>query len=88
MRKIDLSRAAEKALAKLSDKHHRQVSERIRSLASDPQPHDSGRLKGYPCYRLTVGEYRVIYTYDASTVTVALIGKRNDDEVYRALRRR
>jgi mRNA interferase RelE/StbE len=33
------------------------------------------------------GEYRVVYRYDDTTVYIMLIGKRNDDEVYKQLER-
>ena len=45
-------------------------------------------LRGYPFYRIDVGEYRVIYDLDGDVVRIILIGKRNDDEVYRRLRRK
>ena len=41
------------------------------------------KLRGYPFYRIRVGDYRVIYSVDenSKTVYVVRIGKR--DEVYR-----
>jgi mRNA-degrading endonuclease RelE of RelBE toxin-antitoxin system len=45
--------------------------------------------KGYPdLYRKDVGEYRIIYKFDDETVYVLLIGKRNDDDVYKRLTRK
>ena len=35
----------------------------------------------------TCGEYRIVYRIDSDTLFVEIIGKRNDDEVYRQLRR-
>jgi mRNA interferase RelE/StbE len=37
--------------------------------------------------RTDSGEYRIIYRVEEDELHVALIGKRNDDEVYRLLRR-
>jgi mRNA interferase RelE/StbE len=34
-----------------------------------------------------VGEYRVIYRISGDTVEVLLVGKRNDDEVYKDWKR-
>jgi hypothetical protein len=34
-----------------------------------------------------IGEYRIIYRFDEGTFSIPAIGKRNDGEVYRLLRR-
>jgi len=58
-------------------------------LLKNPKPHDSSKLKGYPdLYRKDVGEYRIIYKFEDETVYVLLIGKRNDDDVYKRLTRK
>lgn len=38
--------------------------------------------------RLAIGEYRLAYRADGESVHVLVAGKRNDDEVYRSLRRK
>jgi mRNA interferase RelE/StbE len=87
MRRINLSRQARKFLPTVPPKHGRQLEVKIRQLTVDPQPQDSKPLKGYDCWRTTSGEYRIIYEYDDTELRVLIIGKRNDDEVYRLLRR-
>lgn len=57
------------------------------ALPGDPRPHDSRTLRGYPYLRLDVGEYRVVYEISSVCIAVLLVGKRNDDEVYRELAR-
>ncbi len=58
-------------------------------LLKNPRPHDSSKLRGYPdLYRKDVGEYRIIYKFDDGTIYVLLIGKRNDNEVYKRLTRK
>ena len=32
------------------------------------------------------GEYRIVYRFDNDTVYIAVIGKRNDDEVYKRIK--
>lgn len=61
----------------------------LRNALSLPleQP-DSVLLKGYPRRRADSGEYRIVHEHDDPELRVLLIGKRNDDEVYRLLRRR
>jgi mRNA interferase RelE/StbE len=43
---------------------------------------------GYPYHRVDIGECRIIDNVDRDVLKVFLIGKRNDDEIYRTLRRR
>lgn len=87
MRALDFDRAALKELLVLPAKQFRQVVVAIFDLLRDPQPHFSKQLSGYPYFRLAVGEYRVIYRFDATSVEVLAFGKRNDGEVYRVLHR-
>jgi mRNA interferase RelE/StbE len=44
-------------------------------------------LAGYPFWRVRAGNYRIVYAVAADTLNVLLVGKRNDDEIYRQLRR-
>ena len=78
-------KAALKELSDLPAKQYRQVVGAIFDLLKEPQPHFAKQLSGYPYLRLAVGEYRVIYRFDAKSVSVLAFGKRNDGEVYRVL---
>ena len=53
-------------------------------------PSDSKALKGSSegFRRADTGEYRIIYRIDDECLYVAVIGKRNDDEVYRRFDRK
>ena len=86
----NLSRDARDFIEKLSHKHAKQVLLKILDLCREPAPPDSSRLKnseeGYR--RADIGEYRIIYRVVGETLEIPLVGKRNDDEVYRRLRRR
>ena len=55
---------------------------------ADATPTDHRQLIGYPYQRVDSGEYRIAYRFDAENIYVILIGKRNDDEVYRKLKRK
>jgi len=84
MYKIDITKAAGKFIEKLPPKQYRQVVSTVLPLRKDPTPNDSKQLSGYPEYhRVDIGEYRIIYRLDNDTVYIAVIGKRNDDEVYK-----
>ncbi len=84
--KLDLTRDAHRFLDGLPAKQYRQVAGTVLGLLKNPEPHDSEPLRGHPFRRVDVGEYRIIYRIEEDTVKVALIGKRNDDEVYKQLR--
>ena len=85
MKRIELSRQAASFLKGLPAKHARQVAEKLDLLAKE-EAAPSEMLKGYaPMRRLRAGEYRIIFVAEADFVQVRLIGKRNDDEIYKAL---
>jgi mRNA interferase RelE/StbE len=88
MLKIDPSKQALKFLEHLTPKNGRKIAAKLFQLRQDPYPGDAKQLKGQPYWRATAGEYRIIYRVEGDTLRVVLIGKRNDDEVYRELRRR
>lgn len=88
MLEIDLSRESLKYLKNILPKHRRQVAEKIFKLAENPCPPDASQLRGYETYyRADIGEHRIIYRFSRMVLGVTLIGKRNDDEVYRKLGR-
>ena len=91
MLSLQASKQAQKFLSKLPPKQQRQIAEKIQSLRVDPFPGDSKFLKGYaPFHRATIGEYRIVYKVeqDDQLLLVTIIGKRNDDQVYKLLRQR
>jgi mRNA interferase RelE/StbE len=89
MLKIAITNAADKFLAALQSKQYKQVGSAIFGLLRNPEPHDSQQLKGAQNgeRRMDVGEYRVIYAVKGDTVEVLVIGKRNDDDVYKSWER-
>nr|WP_299073296.1 type II toxin-antitoxin system RelE/ParE family toxin [uncultured Paraglaciecola sp.] len=85
---IKLSKRADKALGKIPAKQAKQIAARIKKLADDPETLPTVELKGYaPWRRAKSGEYRIIYKIDVDILRVALVGKRNDDEIYRLIER-
>ena len=88
MRKVSLSKDAEKFLLRLPPKQSGQISRKLKDLEENPLPPDASKLKGYPFMRTDFGEFRIIYEVMQKTVDVYLIGKRNDDEVYKKLKRK
>jgi mRNA interferase RelE/StbE len=87
MRLLDLTPRSRKYLANLPAKPFRQLVTRIFALLDDPLPPDARPLEGFPYHRADSGEHRIIYPFDAQSVRIALIGKRNDAAVYQELER-
>lgn len=54
-----------------------------------PDPPDFIAMKGKASHyrRADSGEYRIIYRVNSDALEIILIGKRNDDEVYKRLLR-
>ncbi|WP_199247185.1 type II toxin-antitoxin system RelE/ParE family toxin [[Phormidium] sp. ETS-05] len=77
-------------LKSLQPKIAAQIAKKVLELNLDPLPADAKQLTGYPgLYRVDSGEYRIVYRFnpEADLVEVILVGKRNDDEVYKKLKR-
>ena len=83
-----MDRDAAKFLQGLDAKQYKQVAAKMLSLLANATPGDHSQLKGSSYSRVDSGEYRIIYYFDADTVYVDLIGKRNGDEVYEKLKRK
>lgn len=82
---LAMTKQAQKALAELDAKQYRQVGSAIFGLLSNPAPHDSRPMKGarHGECRVDVGEYCIVYAAFDDRVEVLVIGKRNDDDVYK-----
>lgn len=90
MTKIELKPKAKKFIESLPPKHQRQIKNYILSMKDNVHPHDARPLIGYEDYfRTDVGEYRIIYRYanKQDVITIVLVGKRNDGEIYRLAKR-
>jgi len=87
MRRIDLWPAAKDFIDTLPAKHQRQVAAKIVALQGNPEAPRSKQLTGFgPLRRFRSGNYRIVYFADATTLTVVLVDKRNDDTIYRHLK--
>lgn len=86
MRVVNLSRDAEKVLRRVPEKHRRQLASKLLALSEHPYPNDAKKLVDSTYLRVTVGEYRVVYSITADVIDVVLLEKR--DTVYKKLRRR
>jgi len=87
--KLKISKQASKFIQKLPPKQYKQVVGTVLALLRDPEPQDSKYLKGSAQgnRRADIGEYRIIYRTEGDDLLALVIGKRNDDEVYKIFNR-
>ncbi len=87
MLKINISKQAEKFLRNAQPKHSKQLAKKISELRFNSKPHDVKKISNSSFLRVDSGEYRIIYTVNNTEkiLDIILVGKRNDDEVYRDL---
>ncbi len=84
MYSIEFERQAWKDLRRLPPKQMRQIQEKIDSLAENPRPHDSKKVKTIPGYlRIRSGEYRILYQVDDGEKLVIIARIRHRREAYR-----
>ena len=81
--RVRIEKQASKALEKIDIVIRKRIIEVIRSLADNPRPPGSKKMKNREGWRVRIGDYRVIYGINAerSLISVAKIGHRR--EVYR-----
>lgn len=84
---LNLDKRAQKFINKLPPKQFGQLERKITELQEVPFPPDTKKIKGMEWYRVDAGEYRVIFSVRDGVLNVPLVGKRNDDEVYKRLKR-
>ncbi|MDO8588254.1 MAG: type II toxin-antitoxin system RelE/ParE family toxin [Armatimonadota bacterium] len=77
-------------IRKMQPKQARQVLFRILDLCQTPNPPDSKAVHGLSgnLHRVDFGEFRIAYRLQGDTLEILVVGKRNDDEVYRDLSRK
>lgn len=87
MHQIKLHKKVIKFVQSLPPRQQKQIARALVLLQQNTLPQDSKKLQGYAYYRIDCGEYRIIYDWNESIVRVYIIGKRNDGEAYRKLKR-
>jgi mRNA interferase RelE/StbE len=82
--RVQLERAAEKDLRRLTDEDHRRIVAAIVALGANPRPSGSRKLHGGDGeWRIRVGDYRIIYTIADKVRVVGVRRVRHRREVYR-----
>ena len=82
--KISIVRSALRSLQKIEKKTQKRIEKKIDTLASNPIPEDSKKLKGKrDLYRIRVGDYRIVYIIENRKLVVLIIKIGHRREIYR-----
>ena len=81
--RVDIEKRAAKILEKINEPDYSRIKTAVLNLAKAPRPLGYRKLKGRDAYRITVGNYRVIYEIidNMLLINVIAIGHRKD--IYR-----
>jgi len=80
---ILIERYAQKLIMKLNKEDIPLIKGAIASLANDPRPPGSKKLKGESAWRIRMRNYRIIYEIDDDRVIVTVITVGHRKNVYR-----
>ena len=77
---IDVSEKLSKKIEKFPKKDLKNITDKIEKLSEDPRPRWSEKLTNRDSYRISIGDYRVLYAVndDRKQVIVHAIGHRKD----------
>ena len=80
---LDIKPSARKELESLSDNLIARIVSKIDSLAADPRPSGTKKLRGYKdLWRIRVGNYRIVYIIDDDRRMVSVTRVAHRREVY------
>lgn len=81
---VTLAESARKELRALPDHVIRHVQPKLRELTVNPRPPGCKKLQGYKqCWRVRVGDYRIVYTIDDGQKRVDVSRIAHRKEVYK-----
>lgn len=84
--RVEIKKSALKEMQSLPRKVQRRIDQTISSLALDPRPHGTEKLKGLErTYRIRVGDYRVVYWVEDAILLVLIVRVAHRSNVYRGI---
>ncbi|HPM45367.1 MAG TPA: type II toxin-antitoxin system RelE/ParE family toxin [Syntrophobacteraceae bacterium] len=80
---VKIVHKAEKEFLKLTKAERNKISKKILSLAENPKPFGSQKLKETDYFRIRIGDYRAIYSVDNDRKEVKVLSIAHRKDVYR-----
>ena len=81
--RVVIEKKASRALVALDQHHRARITGAIELLARNPFPPAARKLTNRLAYRVRVGDYRIIYSVNDSTITIMVLATHHREEVYR-----
>ena len=75
--------SAKDSLAAIQKKEAKRIVDKIDSLAEDPRPRWTEKLKSRSGFRISVGDYRVIYSVDDRKKLISVLDIGDRKNVYK-----
>lgn len=83
---IQWKSVAKKELKKLDKSTILKILTAVEALAQTPYPQGVRKIQGMEhAYRIRVGDYRVVYTVEASVLLIEIIRVRHRREIYKKI---
>ena len=80
--KVLITNRGAKELDKIPDPLAKKISKEIQKLEKNPFPRNSKKLQGRDNYRLRVGSFRVIYSFNKKAKEITVLRVANRKTVY------
>ncbi len=87
MLKPDIYLDALEFIQTLDPKRAAQIWKKIQQLCEDPTSGNNRKLEGSSFSRMRAGDYRIIFEVEGEKLNVILVGPKQNDEVYKTLKR-
>ncbi len=85
--RIEVSATAERQIRRLRREDQVRVLRAIRSLATEPTPPGSRKIRGYDdLFRIRVGNYRILYRVTGRRLVIIILKIGHRREIHRSLR--
>lgn len=81
--RVVIEKKASRALMALDQHHRARITGAIELLARNPYPPAARKLTNRLAYRVRVGDYRIIYSVQESTITIVVVAIGHRKDVYR-----
>lgn len=87
---IVITASAEREIRKLPIQVQDEIFDKIESLKTEPRPYGYKKLNNFkvpnlklkPLFRVRVGDYRIVYAIQDTTITITIAKVANRKEVY------
>ena len=76
--RVELNKAAQKQYKKLNEPYKSRIAAALDNLEKEPPEGNIKKLHGRDGYRVTVGDYRILFDIENDRIDVFKIGPRGD----------